>query len=80
MIEQYGEEIVNNSTYTKTSLAISMTSYKVYVTYRDTNNVSGGKGYLGYVNKLNSTYFYLNASDMDYAHYPVGVQWQVIGY
>ncbi len=76
---QWGTVSVNNSTYTKVPI-LAMTSYNVFITGEDLTNSIGGKGYLGYVNQLNPTYFYLSMSDIDFDHYTVSVQWMAIGY
>lgn len=57
-----------------------MSSYNVFITGKDLSNSSDGKGYLGYVNNLNPTYFYLSMADIEFSHYPIAVQWFVIGY
>lgn len=57
-----------------------MTSYNVLITGKDLTNSVGGKGYLGYVNELHNTYFYLSMSDMYFDHFPVAAQWFAFGY
>ncbi len=47
---------------------------------KNTTNNSGGKGYFGYINNFNSTYFKCSISDTEFDHYPVNIQWFAIGY